>query len=339
MSHNLDMSKGFAAFAHMNEPGWHKLGQQLTGKETREERRALAGMDFSILKSPVTFAREKVGLDGKPDVSFDVFDNQYVLYRSDTGAPMNVVTGRYNIVQPLQIEDWIERLCKENGFTLDTLGVICGGARYWALCKTENGIVLPGQDKVAEYICATTSCDGSTSTEAIQTAIRVVCNNTLDLSLHDNVLSVKTRHSTEWNADAVQIKLGVGKAWADWAANATRLAKAKVKNEETIKLFFNAYYGLDTDEKIKEKINKDTEKGEGTKLQTWMQKMLMCLQSSPGADLASARGTLWGAINAVTYDIDHNGIGRTDEARFINSRWGKGADVKQRMWDAAVALV
>jgi phage/plasmid-like protein (TIGR03299 family) len=252
---------------------------------------------------------------------------------------MNNVTKRYKIVQPKTIIQWVFRLCKENGYTLETIGVICEGARYFAVCKTENGLVLPGQDKVAEYIFVTTSCDGSTVTTAAQTSIRPVCKNTIDLALGHNVLASKTRHSKEFDPDAVQIELGVGQAWADWAANAKRLAAAKIKNEEVMKLFFNAYFDLATDDEIREKIAKDQEAKSGGKLQAWMQRMLMCLQSSPGADLASARGTLWGALNAVTFDIDHNGIGRTDEARFIASQFGKGAEIKQRMWNAAVAKV
>jgi phage/plasmid-like protein (TIGR03299 family) len=337
MAHMIDNSRGKDAFAYFGLPGWHSLGEALKGNETATEAAVIASMDFEILKAPCLYERSVVGLDGVQNKNVVPAGDNFVLYRSDTGAHLNIVTGRYKIVQPMQIIDWIFRLCKENGYTLETLGVLSGGGRYWALCSTKNGIVLPGQDKVMEYIVLSTSADGSQPTEGRQTSIRVVCHNTLTLSQMGNVLCHRTRHSTEWDGDQTQIALGVGKSWEKFADDAKRLAKQKVSNEQTVKLFLNAYYGLDTDEKIKEFVAKDAERGD-QKMQKFMQRMVMCLQSSPGADLLSARGTLWGAVNAVTFDMDHNGVGRTQEARFINSQWGKGNDIKQKMLDAALAL-
>jgi hypothetical protein len=180
------------------------------------------------------------------------------------------------------------------------------------------------------------------ATEGFTGEMRPVCNNTLQSARHSNVLSVKNRHSTVVDWDKICIKLElVSDAWNQFSDNAKRLAKAKASEEQVIKLLLNAYYGLDTDEKISEHFAKEKEaaaKGKETRTIQVIQRLGAALKNAPGSDLASARGTLWGAVNAVTYDIDHNGVGRTDESKFIASQWGKGSEIKQRMWDAACKL-
>ena len=43
---------------------------------------------------------------------------------------------------------------------------------------------------------------------------------------------------------------------------------------------------------------------------TQAQKVYDAFEDSPGADLKSAKGTYWGAVNAVTYAMDHQGTGQ-----------------------------
>lgn len=55
-----------------------------------------AGMDWQIQESPVHFKADAVGHLG----SIHSFPEQKVLYRSDTKAPLSVVSQRYQVVQP-----------------------------------------------------------------------------------------------------------------------------------------------------------------------------------------------------------------------------------------------
>jgi hypothetical protein len=60
--------------------------------------------------------------------------------------------------------------------------------------------------------------------------------------------------------------------------------------------------------------------------------------SAPGQDLTSAKGTLWGAVNAVSYYADHVRSGALGDR--LDSAWfGVGNTLKQRAWTKANALV
>jgi len=344
MAHELDFSKGFAAVAAIggSKSMWHQMGNEILPTDTPEEIQTKAGADFEVKVAPIEFQRQIVGLDGKPVTSTATAENRFVLYRSDTGAVMNTVTERYKPVQPTTIFQFFKQLCAKYGYQIETAGVLFNGGRYWCTANTHNVLELPGKDKIAQFVTVATSCDGSMSTEGFTGELRPVCNNTLQSARHSNVLSVKNRHSTVVDWDKICIKLElVSDAWTQFSENAKRLAKTKASEEQVIKLLLNAYYNLDTDEKIAAHFAKENEaanKGRETKTIQVIQRLGSVLKNAPGSDLASARGTLWGAVNAVTYDIDHNGVGRTDESKFIASQWGKGADIKQRMYDAACKL-
>jgi hypothetical protein len=61
-------------------------------------------------------------------------------------------------------------------------------------------------------------------------------------------------------------------------------------------------------------------------------------KSAPGQDLATAQNTLWGAVNAVTYYVDHARSGSTAE-RLDDSWFGAGSALKDKAWASAISLI
>jgi hypothetical protein len=60
-------------------------------------------------------------------------------------------------------------------------------------------------------------------------------------------------------------------------------------------------------------------------------------KSAPGQELVTANGTLWGAVSAVTYYVDHVRSGKTER---LDSAWfGPGCALKEKAWTQASALV
>ena len=57
-----------------------------------------------------------------------------------------------------------------------------------------------------------------------------------------------------------------------------------------------------------------------------------------GANLASARGTAWGLVNAMTEYVDHQS-GNNVNNRFRSGQFGPGATLKNDTMAAALALV
>jgi hypothetical protein len=142
-------------------------------------------------------------------------------------------------------------------------------------------------------------------------------------------------HSTKFDPDKVKLELKIGGAWEIYQRQAEAMVKRQISPEETARFILDVYLGLDTPEKIAE--HRDSEFGvkQVEKLTARFQKALF---EAPGAHLASARGLLWGVVNAVTRDVDFQKPARSNENR-LNSAWfGPGNRLKERAWAKAVAL-
>jgi len=57
-----------------------------------------------------------------------------------------------------------------------------------------------------------------------------------------------------------------------------------------------------------------------------------------GSTLDSAQGTAWGLLNAVTEYVDHERRARSNEYRLDSAWFGQGAQIKQRVLEAALQL-
>ena len=131
------------SMAYRQEKPWHGLGSQLPAGQSIETWQQAAGMDWSINESDVLYSADATNglhLRTNPDSK--------VLFRSDTFAPLSVVSKRYKVVQPNEILEFYRSLVSAGGFELETAGVLKGGKKLWALAKTDQQTVLKGGDKL-----------------------------------------------------------------------------------------------------------------------------------------------------------------------------------------------
>jgi phage/plasmid-like protein (TIGR03299 family) len=252
-----------------------------------------------------------------------------VLYRGDTQAPLSVVSDGYKIVQPREVIEFFRDLVEAGDMRLHTAGSLYGGERIWALAKLAEDFRLMGQDQIGGYLLLATSCDGTFSTTGQFTSVRVVCNNTLRMSLSgDHQGRVKVPHSRRFNAEAVKAQLGLGKvAFAEFAEVAERLAARKVTRSEAVQWLIDTFGDP-------EKAVDEQEKGAAQ----LMKKVWDACRKSPGATMRSADGTAWGLVNGATYYFDHERNTRTDDSRFDRAQFGDGAAAKQRALENALKL-
>lgn len=337
MAHEIaKAADGRDSIAYINETPWHGLGQRLTPGQPLEIWQQEAGLDWTAKRAGVYFDREVVDIKtGNATISPAKSKNHFVFYRSDTGDVLDVHTSRYNAVQPKQIIEFYRDLVEKHGFVLETAGALKGGKKIWALANTKQASMLRGGDALKAYLLLATSYDGSMMTQARWTDVRVVCNNTITVATYGKP-TIAIPHSTTFDADQVKIELGIGEAWERHTTEAESMTQRIVSKEETIKFFLNVYYGLDTPDKLKEfAANKDNDRT----IEKFTERMTRALFESPGAHLASAKGTLWGALNAITRDVDFGKPARTQENR-LNSAWfGDGENIKNRAWIEAMRLV
>lgn len=339
MSHELDFTRGQAAIVFRGETPWHGLGFQILPEDSVDDIRIKAGLDYDVIKTPVQYTRPVAvppGFDPRPAQQLLNSQDKCVLYRSDTGADLSVVSPRYQVVQPKQIVEFYRDLVEQYGFELEVVGALAGGRKVWALANTKSAFQLRDKDEVRGYLLLATSYDGTMATQARFTSVRVVCNNTLSLASAAGRADVTVPHNTTFDADKVKLNLQVGKPWEDFQQQAQAMQNRLVSRDETVKLFLQAYYGLGTTEEIKAFQADETKAKAGEKL---MGRLTTALFESPGAQLASARGTLWGALNAVTHDVDFSLPSRSSDTRLSKAWFGAGESIKQRAFDAALKLV
>ncbi len=99
-----------AQMAYVGQEPWHGLGNQLTPGQLLEVWQSEAGMDWTIEKADVRYVAGSDNIG-----SIHAFPDQKVLYRSDTKAPLSVVSRRFNVVQPREVIEFYRDLVEAGG--------------------------------------------------------------------------------------------------------------------------------------------------------------------------------------------------------------------------------
>ena len=310
---------------------WESTGAQLAPRQSIETWTRSAGMDWSICSTPVRYLAETSDTLGE----LKGFEDQRVLYRSDTLQALSVVSNRYQVVQPREVLEFYRDLTEQSGFELETAGVLKGGRKFWALARTGKQAAIKSTDVINGYLLLATSCDGSLATTATPTTVRVVCSNTLNIALRDTAGAIKVPHRTSFDAPAVKRQLGVAVShWDSFIYRMKILAGRRVKDGEARKYFRKV---------MVEASHVAPVDGSSMPANANSERSLAKVQEifdgrGRGAELAAARGTAWGLLNAVTEFVDHDRRARSAEHRMDSAWFGQGAQLKQRALDYALAL-
>lgn len=321
MAHELHKdAAGKTSFAYIGEHAWHGLGQQLTPNAPLSVWKQEAGFDWEIQQGPV-----ETRLASGELVSMS---ERQLLYRSDTHAPLAVVSNKYKVVQPNEILGFYEDLIDTAGFVLETAGVMFGGRRFWALAATNYSDEVLAGDRVSQYLLLTTACDGSLATTAKFTPVRVVCNNTLGVALRKDGgrTQIKVPHNANFDAVAVKRELGVaGEAWDMFMEDARKLANAEMSRADAAGFLINL-------------LGDPTKKAEdqpAAAASLMDQIYQLWDKNSMGNELVGH--TAWGMFNAVTEYADWHTGHKTADARMDNAWFGANARMKEDAFDLLMA--
>lgn len=320
MAHELDMTNNRANMAYVGEMPWHGLGFELQQDAPIDEWRVAAGFDWQVKSAPISFAPE-----GFEEVQIA---KRKALYRSDTGANLSVVSDMYKVVQPAEVMDFFAEVCRAGGFRMETAGMLKGGAVYWALARTGCELNLGGHDIVLPYMLLATSCDKTLSTTAMLTSTRVVCNNTLSYAVEGtSTNALRIPHSTGFDPKRVMTEFGlIDGSWDAFGAKAKDMTRRTVSQEEAVAFYLKLMCPNETDIDL-------------SKARPALTALLHTYEHGVGQDEASARGTVWGLVNAVTRYVDHDKKSASRDNRLTSAWFGSGARLKQNAWDAAEILL
>lgn len=338
MAHNIDETTGKAAIAFRGSRDdiWHRMGTPMAPGQDNAAWRAAAGLEWQAL-----LAQSHVNLGDLAGLSATALaargamppaDGIRHIVRSDTGAVLGTVSDRYQPVQPAAVLDWFQHYIEvDERFQLDVAGALKGGAIIWATA-TFNGPMTVAGDKHVARLLMTTTFDASAATINKGTMVRVVCNNTLDAALSDKSCTVRTRHSTSFDAKRVGNELAtVAKGFTQYAKMGEAMALARMAGEDVSKLFKHVLdipFDAPSKDVSARKMNQfaDLKRAYATTAQE------------------TDQGNAWCALNAVTRYVDHakstKGPYHTQaESRFTSAQFGSGALLKAKAVEYLEATV
>lgn len=324
MSHEITIrSNGFAETAFAGETPWHGLGQEINPDASIEEWQVQAGMDWEVVSAPVRYEAHVQ----KEQFEMQEFTGQNVLYRSDTKAPLSVVSNRYHAVQPRDVLEFFRELVDVAGFKIQVAGTLAGGKRMWAIAETGTMGEVVKNDAVGGFLLLSTSCDRTLATTARFTSIRVVCNNTLQMAMQDKRHVVSLSHLSKFDPQDMQMRLaGAVSTFGSFMEMAKVLQKQKMSIPQA-KQFL---------EKLLAPWNQV--KREEHKLEDNRQyKKIIALFDEEAKGIELVGNTKWGMLNAVTEYYDHHAQSRTDDARLDSAWFGRGDRIKNQAMELLLA--
>ena len=315
MAHQIFIKNGVAQYASTQRE-WHGLGELMPAGQTVEQWQAAAGMDYQIKRGRVRYATEMLGPNASVS-ELQVFDDKVVLFRSDTGAALGLVSESYKVVQPAAVLEFFREWADKGGMTIESAGCLFGGKRYFATAKLGDAVSVDGgRDKIVPYALLSTSADGSLATECRWTTVRTVCNNTLSLALRANA-AFKVSHRSVFNPDDARAAVeAANEEFGAFMQSARTLAKVKMEQDiaeaMTVKLLMKSSEEVARESAAFDKI------------------MSLFNGQGKGSNFESAHDTAWGWLNAVTEYADHHVRARTEENRKAAALWGAGDALKQK---------
>lgn len=316
MSHEVEMINGQAQMAYAGEVPWHGLGTKVASDLAPSQIMQQAGLDWSVEKETMTTA------------SGTVIEGKKALVRSSDNKVLDVVGDNWNPVQNSEAFEFFSEYCLAGDMEMHTAGSLKGGQMVWALAKIKESFDILGGDQVDSYLLFSNPHKYGKAIDVRFTPIRVVCNNTLTLSLGQNVAnSVSLNHRTAFNPESVKETLGIAnEKFAKYKETAQFLASKKFSVESLVQ-YYNEVFPR-TYQGKKEVTVKDF-----SDLTNNAQKAYSFLETQPGANFGE--GSWWSALNSVTYLTDHK-MGRETDSRLTSAWFGANQSRKVKAVEKAV---
>ena len=314
MAHEIENVNGKDQMAFVGATPWHGLGVKVPADLTPHQMLEAAGLDWTVEKIP---AFAEVG--GK-----NVAIGQSALVRSMDNKILDVVSDDWNPVQNEEAFEFFNEFVAAGDMEMHTAGSLKGGNIVWGLAKVKESFELFKGDQIDSYLLFSNFHKYGYSTDVRFTPIRVVCNNTLTLSLNSSVERMaKISHRKVFDPSNVKDMLGIAtNKLAKYKEMASFLGSKQAKGEDIIEYFTRIFPVSGSNVKKKE-VSKSA------------QLALDILHTQPGSEYAE--GTWWQPFNAVTYLTDHL-AGRSADTRLTSAWYGYNKGVKSKALELAIEM-
>jgi phage/plasmid-like protein (TIGR03299 family) len=337
----------------------------------------LAGLNWKVEKAAIAMRPVGYIPGTSSPALFDVdhLKDLRAIRRGDTGHVFQIASTRYNPIQNAEIVEFFSDYCAAGNATIETLGSLKDGSIVWCLARLNGAsdTKLGGVDEMRGYMLLCTSHDGSVTLTGKPTQVRVVCWNTLSAALGPKnsngrygatdreAKTFRMRHSRKFDSvarsEAHEVMGMAIERVAAVNALSAKLAQVHIDAEgrmEFIEKLIGSGSLLDTVIDATPVVSNGAEalamaigateqrtltvSEREERLSRVGKSVLEAILTSPGSDLVTAKDTLWGAVNGVTYFADHSSKARSDDNRTFSAWFGPGQTLKNSAVEIAVEM-
>jgi phage/plasmid-like protein (TIGR03299 family) len=331
------MTDHVETMAWVAEKPWHGLGVEVASNLSASEMMGAAGLDWEVQKRPLYY---KVGKDSRR-----VIKDRFGLVRNTDEQFLSLCGPRYQPVQNRDVFDFFHKFVDAGHMQMHTAGSLLDGRFIWALAKVGDHFSLgrKDEDRTEGYLLLMSPHEAGRSLIIQHTSVRVVCWNTLNMALGAGLKGRKgafkfghVRPFDENVKQQAEEALGLShEHLAELTQQAALLAEKRVSPEWTEE-YLKAVFKLD-DASLLQREATDSEMIERKRTSPVLVKARAALENAPGQKLSTADGTAWGALNAVTYTVDHL-LGNSREKTMRDVWLGYRGETKRRALDLALSL-
>jgi phage/plasmid-like protein (TIGR03299 family) len=306
MSHNIErLEDGTYSMAYAGETPWHGLGKEVHNDLTPNQMLKEACLDWEVEKVPAFYT-----YNGKK-----IMTGQQALVRSSDGKLLSNVSDDWEPNQNRAAFDFFNDFIMEGDMSMESAGSLNDGRIVWALAKVKESFTVFGKDKIESFLLFSNPHQYGKSIDIRFTPIRVVCNNTLTLSLHGKAdMMVRLNHRHAFDADDVKATLGIASTKLGTYKEMAQFLGSKKYTDKTLVEYLSQVFPTNSAKKKEENV-----------LSRPAQIAHDIVLTQPGAEYAP--GSFWQAFNTATFTIDHL-LGHSDNNRLYSSWYGNGRKKK-----------
>lgn len=316
MAHDIEIVGGKARMFYVDQLPWHGLGQELSGNPTVAEAIVAGGLDWEVELVPLVTADRSQAAPAR------------AVRRVGDDRVLGVVGRGYHALQNRSAFQWFQPFLDAGLATLHTGGSLSGGRKVWLLARIEREPLVVGtDDEVRKFVLLSNSHDGTTSVRVGFTPVRVVCCNTLSLA-HREASSrlIRVRHTRQLQDNLDSLREIMDLADREFAATAEqyRFLAGRHISRADLEKYVRRVFAIET----------ETPNGQQKRIIGAVERLF---ETGRGSDLATAKGTWWGAYNAVTEFLSYE-RGLSQDTRLCSLWLGDAVRLNADALAAAVTL-
>ncbi len=307
---------------------WHELGEVRENFTIKDLHRI---MGWHVDLVPLITA------DGDKTESFATVRKNFTAKPDGTVDTSNIVLGaglskNYAVLQNDDLIQIVEPFV-EAGCALETAGTLKNGQRVWIMLRLANDLHVGKEDVIQKYIMVSNDHTGRQAARFGLVGVRVVCMNTLNAAegfdRASNLIRIYHQGNVNDNLKTVASMLDhVNGKFVNYAIRLEQLAKVGINTEDLKQYVHDCFFERFTakeKENMKERIIKRENK------------IIELFEAGAGSDLKEAKGTIYGAYQAVNNYLNHNNDIALD-SRLPSLVWGHRSFVDKKALRLAAKL-